>query len=290
MIKTNATKNKVAEIVTAKILKALENGTVPWSRPWVSGLQRSFVSHKRYSGINQWVLQLEAEEKGYTSNQWLSFNEAIKHGDVTGQQSVPVVFFTTFEPKDTKTDKQKEEERQVFRVLRYYRVFNACQVKGLKFTEQKDKTLEKLPTPEAICASYLTREHIEYSEGGDKAYYSPSSDAIKLPVVNNFKSIEARYATLFHEMTHSTGHKSRLDRFNKDTPAVFGSVDYSKEELVAELGSSMLCHVLGIDPDIDQSASYIASWLRALKNDKSLLVSASSRADKAVSYITGGAI
>lgn len=270
--------NQVATIVTNKILEKIEAGTLPWRKPWANGWQASYISKRPYTGFNQILLQMEAQEQNFSSNLWLTFNQASKLGKVSkGSKSTPIIFWGMGED-DTATD--KDGKPKTYRFMRYYRVFNACQVEGLKLEESK---FQLKPKAESVAKDYLTREKIELRHGGNRACYSPSLDNITLPPQAQFKDSAGYYSTLFHEITHSTGHKSRLDR---ELSTSFGTDDYSKEELIAELGACMVCHHTGITPELDNSASYIKGWSKALKDNRNLIISASSKAQKAFEYIT----
>jgi len=271
---------KVAEIVTNQIIEELEKGVIPWREQWASRYQVNVKSKKPYQGINQLLLQMVAKKEKYTSNQWLTFNQAVQlGGSVEGQKSVPVVFWkiTDYAKKDDAGD--LEVKQSAF--MRYYRVFNADQVSGVEF--------EVLPEPEKIeaekiASDYLKRENIELTEAGNEAYYTPSEDSITIPSRSQFVTAEDRIGVLFHEMVHSTGHPKRLARRKADERRSFGSTEYSKEELIAELGACLLCYKSGIE-QVQQSAAYVQSWLKALKNDRNMIISASSQAEKAANYI-----
>jgi antirestriction protein ArdC len=277
--------SKVHEIITEKIVAKLEEGTIPWRKPWDASADWpcNLISKKPYRGINPLLLGMESRSTQY----WLTFNQAKKIGASVrkGEHSTVIIFWTWLEPKSAKT----EEEKQAGKIpmLRYYRVFNADQCENIP-----DKYI---PAPEArpdiptiercenLVAAVPNPPAIDHT-GGNRAYYRPSTDTISLPERNQFHTPEAYYATLFHELTHSTGAETRLNRKDFGT-AFFGDEAYSKEELVAEMGAAFLCAETGIEqPIIDNSAAYIASWLKALKNDKRLVVTAAAQAQKAYDY------
>jgi antirestriction protein ArdC len=172
-------------------------------------------------------------------------------------------------------------------MLRYYRVFNLDQVSGIKKPALENMpAFESIKEAEAIAAKY--QEEIEVTHGGSRAYYQPSSDSIRMPDRETFDGSAEYYSTLFHEFTHSTGHKSRLNRAGITETHFFGDEIYSKEELVAEMGAAMLCGVIGIEnKTIKNSASYIQSWLAKLKDDKKLVIHAAAAAQKAADFILG---
>lgn len=182
----------------------------------------------------------------------------------------------------------EEGEEKSIPLLRYYRVFHLDDVEGIETKiEPVLEEFNPIEKAEDVIKGYITCPKI--IEDTDGAWYSPEKDIIGIPDKKQFKTEEKYYATLFHESIHSTGHKSRLDRFTKENNinVAFGSEKYSKEELTAEIGSAMLCCYCGIDNVIENSASYIESWLKPLKNDKNFIIQASSKAQKAYDYILG---
>ena len=276
----------VHEIITETIMKKLEEGVVPWQRPWVGGTGApiNLKSKKEYRGINVWLLGCQ----GYNSPYWASFKQISEFGGSVkkGEHSSLVVFW---KPVAKRTVEEEDGEDLVFEkpsfILRYYRAFNINQTEGLedhipKVEENKFDPIEKC---EEIITDMPNAPEIKY--GKPKAYYSPVEDYVGLPKRESFKSPEGFYATAFHELVHSTGHKSRLSRNLQNG---FGSEKYSKEELIAEMGASFLCGTAGIENTvIDNSAAYIASWLKALKDDKKMVVFAASAAQRAAEYILG---
>ena len=267
---------KIYEMITNQIIEKLEKGTVPWQKPWVNGIARNWKTQKEYRGIN--IMLLDGGEYA-TFKQIKEAGGKIKKGE----KSQIVVFWKMVETKDKETD-----EKITIPLLRYYRVFKIGeQTEGI---EPKHKKVEfdhdTIEQAEKIKADYMGKPTFTYNSG--KAYYNPSADLINVPPIKDFKTAEEYYSTLFHAMIHSTGHKDRLNRKELTQLASFGSETYSKEELTAEIGASMLCGLTGIiNQTIDNSASYIQSWLKALKNDKSLIISASQKAQKAVDHIQG---
>lgn len=278
----------VYDIVTNTILEKLEQGIIPWKRPWNGlGSPMNVVSKKEYQGINRFLLDISR----FDSNYWLTYKQAKQLGGSIkkGSRYTPIVYWNWLTKKDEKT--QKEVKVPLFR---YYRGFNLEQTEGLEEVveqlkeEEHTRKLNFHPIQECekLVNSYPNAPPIEH--GGNRAYYHPLSDYIKIPVKENFHSIPEYYSTLFHELTHSTGHPKRLNRKGIADPTYFGSYEYSKEELIAEMGTSFLCTLPGIDNDtLENSTAYIQGWLSKLKNDKTLLVSAAAQAEKAVTYIRG---
>lgn len=270
------------EQITNTIIKRMEAGIIPWHKPWETGVSApSNISGHFYRGINFWNLLLY----DYPSPFWLTFNQISQLGGKVkkGEKGTMVVFWKLL---------SAEQDEQVKRIplLKYYYVFNVSQAEGL--------TDIKLPAhPEPFNNDFTPLEKAEniinswpdaplLTHGGDRAFYSPGLDTVTMPLAKHFRSSEEYYSTLFHEFTHSTGHRSRLNRHESIKDHKFGSKDYSHEELVAEMGAAFLCGVTGIEnKTIDNSTAYIQSWIRTFKNDPKVLVIAASQAQKACDYI-----
>ena len=278
--------------VTDEIIKQMEAGIIPWKKGWkaISGAYNA-KNKKYYSFLNQLAL---GRPGAYASfKQWQELNCKIKKGAKASY--VIEWFYKIYTFTDTDKDEDGNEiknERQYKKWYpRVYPVFHESQVEGYKAPE-----LDEIEKPDPIEAAEDVIKNYKAFSGirdiitdrqSDKAYYSPVGDYIQVPMIDQYKEASEYYSTLFHEMTHSTGHSSRLDRGLDNKLAAFGSQDYSKEELVAELGAAMCCTRLGIDtPETTtNSAAYLQGWLKQLKNDKSLLISAASYAEKATRYI-----
>lgn len=267
---------KVYELVTQKIIEKLEKGVVPWKVPFQNHIAVNWKTQKPYRGIN--VLLLDPGE-------YATYKQIKQHGGKIkkGEKSQIAVFWKWLEYPD----EENEEEIKRIPFLRYYRVFEInTQVEGLKskrkFVEYQHDPIEKA---EQIIAGYKNPPKITFQPRG--AWYRPSDDLVNMPDKKEFESIHEYYSTFFHELVHSTGHKKRLNRkgvINVERT----SKEYAREELIAEIGASMLCGIAGIDNEIiDNSASYIQYWLRRLKNDPKLVVHASQQAQKACDYILG---
>ena len=274
----------VYEMVTERIIKQLEQGTIPWQKPWTGVRSGAFnrVSKKPYSLINQAILEKPGEYA--TFKQWKDLGGHIKKG----AKAEMVVFWKIIDVEE-KNDKGEIEKKKL-PLLRYYNVFHISQVEGVEPLKEKLNTeIEPIEEADRIIKEYVDREHITFKECiSDKAFYRPMTDTVVVPLKEQFKNTNSFYQVAFHEITHSTGAQKRLDRDIKEL-APFGSEIYSKEELVAELGSAFLINHLGIETEgtFQNSASYIESWLKVLKNDNKFIISASSKAEKAVNYILG---
>lgn len=278
-------KTNVYEMVTERIIAELEKGIIPWEKPWTGVRSGAYnrVSKKPYSLLNQMLLKHTGEYATY--KQWQDLGGQVRKGE----KSEIVVFWKIFETEETNKDTGEKETKKI-PLLRYYNVFHISQVEGVKplKPEQLNDEVEPIEEADKIITDYITREHIEFTEcRSNEAYYSPSSDRVVVPMKEQYTVINEYYSTTFHELTHSTGHKSRLNRLETGAVAAFGGTEYSKEELVAEIGSASLMNLLGIETvkTFRNSAAYIQSWLQVLRNDNKFIVSASSKAEKAVNYI-----
>lgn len=278
-------KINVYDMVTTRIIAELEDGVIPWEKPWTGVRSGAYnrVSKRPYSLLNQMLLKHTGEYATY--KQWQDLGGQVKKGE----KSEIVVFWKIFETEETNKDTGEKETKKI-PLLRYYNVFHISQVEGVEplKPEQLNDEVEPIEEADKIITDYITREHIEFTEcRSNEAYYSPSSDRVVVPMKEQYKVINEYYSTTFHELTHSTGHKSRLNRLETGAVAAFGGTEYSKEELVAEIGSASLMNLLGIETvkTFRNSAAYIQSWLQVLRNDNKFIVSASSKAEKAVNYI-----
>ena len=279
------TKANVYEMITNRIIAELEKGNIPWKRPWTGVRSGAYnrITKKPYSIINQILLKYSGEYA--TFKQWSELGGHIKKGE----KSEIVVFWKIYQKEEINEETGEKEVRKI-PVLKYYNVFHISQVEGVKPLEVPFKEVEPIEEADKIITMYVNREHLDFKElPSNKAFYSPSRDRVVVPMKEQYENINEYYSTTFHELTHSTGHKSRLDRLETGAIASFGSETYSKEELVAEIGSASLMNMLGIETPqtFKNSTAYIQNWLQVLKNDNKFIVSASSRAEKAVNYILG---
>jgi antirestriction protein ArdC len=277
----------VQEIITETIVKQLEQGVAPWRKPWSTSSPRNLITKKPYRGLNVFLLA----SQGYGSCYWLTFNQAKQLGAHVrqGEKSSLVMFWKIDGLVRRKIDSNGEpaDEKGKSFLLRYHRVFNVEQCDGLKALYGDDcKPVNPIAECESIADHMPNPPRIEQHS---QAFYRPSADMVGMPSRNCFESPEAYYSTLFHELTHSTGHKSRLNRFEETaTDHQFGSESYSKEELVAEMGAAMLAGTAGIShATLGNSASYLQTWVTRLKSDSRLIISAASQAQKAADYILG---
>ncbi len=279
--------------VTDKILRALEKGCVPWIRPWTDNPGTREIpmnAHGRqYRGINRVLLGMEQFAAGYTTQQWFTRRMANEAGGHIrkGEKGTPVVLFRPVDRKpsadgdpDPNQNNAKEDSRRYW-VYRFYHVWNRDQLEGV----------DAVPAPAPIARGSTAHRHgladmlflstdAEVRYGGNRAYYAPGPDHIRLPLPEQFSGVDGFHATRLHELVHWTGHASRLAR----KYGSFGSPDYAREELVAEMGSAFLCDWCGLEAEL-QHPEYIASWLKVLNDDRSAVIVAASQAQKAFDFL-----
>ena len=280
--------SRVYEIVTQRIIAMLEKGVIPWRRPWKGAAPQNLITRKPYRGINSLILGFSGSSFFITFNQARAIGAHIKKG----AQGLPVVFWKFLDRKSSEQLQEDEEstgtKNRRTPLLRYYTVFRIEDVEGIpenKLPEIiKASAVEPIEQAERIVENMPQRPEINY--GGNSAFYKPSADSVTVPVKGLFGKIEEYYSTLFHELTHATGHVSRLARKSLESYAPFGSEEYSREELVAEMGAGFLCAAAGIDNStLDNSASYIDHWMKALKADPRAVIVAAGQAQKAADFI-----
>jgi antirestriction protein ArdC len=292
----------VYQMVTDRVLEQIEQGIIPWHKPWNAAtlsedaLAISYTSRKPYSFLNQMLLGRNGE--------WLTFNQVKERGCniKKGAKAGIVVFYKQIQVTRTarvRNAEGEEHDKEVkcnIPVLKYYHVFHIEDCEGIeskiKVTEQpKENKQQPIKRAERVVKDYLTTQpllKLHNDKPSNRAYYSPMWDEITVPMLSQYQEKEEYYSTLFHEMVHSTGHSTRLNR-EDGMGNKFGSHDYSREELVAELGSAMLCTNIKIDTEVafKNSVAYIKGWASKLKEDTKAIVWAASRAEKAARYILG---
>ena len=271
----------IYQAITDRITAQLEQGVIPWHKPWIVSGKACAISRstgKPYSLLNQLILGKPGE--------YATFAQIKQEGGriKRGAKAQFIVFWKWIEQED----KDNPGEVKKIPFLRYYNVFHLDDCDGL---QPKHKTaaaqpLEPDAAADAIISDYLTRSGVKLEHRpGDRAFYRPSTDTVVLPEMEQFTERAEYYSTAFHELAHSTGHASRLNRLT--ATAHFGNEEYSKEELVAEIGAAALVNHAGLETSgsFRNSAAYVQSWLKALQNDKRLIVSAAGQAEKACSLI-----
>ena len=284
----------VYQMVTDRIMEQLKQNIIPWHKPWVGGLMGgeaiNYVSRKPYSCLNQLLLGRDGEY--LTFRQIKQLGGSVKKGAKAGM----VVFYTMVKidkSKNNEDGKENKVEEYQYPVLRFYNVFHISDTVGI---ESKVKAVvpeidnEPIEEAEKVINDYLDREKkLEFinDQPSSRAYYSPLNDRVVVPMLSQYKVREEYYSTTFHELVHSTKQPYRCDRKSEDKRVAFGSKDYSREELVAEIGSAMICNKVGINCEtaFSNSVAYIQGWLKALADDNRCIVWAASRAEKAAKYI-----
>ncbi|SGZ09430.1 ArdC family protein [Moritella viscosa] len=293
-VKKSKAKNKakktvvdIYQMVTDKIIHALDNGVKPWACPWdrtqeFGQLPLNFKTQNHYSGINILLLWSETVDKGYSSPYWLTFNQVKEMGGnvIKGNKSTQLVFYKPWERENA------EGETEIIPMLKPFNVFNLDQIEGIEKPAVKPNIalVEKSGFVENKNAeNVISGTGIKIHHSGNQAFYRPSTDEITMPPKELFNHSDNYYSTILHEITHATGHKKRLDR---SMAGRFGSSDYAFEELIAELGSAFSCAELGIFGNGEtQHACYIASWLKKLNEDKKFIFQAAASAAKAHRWI-----
>jgi antirestriction protein ArdC len=312
------TKADVYESVTTQVIAALKEGTAPWRMPFISGYPVNIHHGKRYRGWNVFALMLESMAKGYGDSRWGTFKackeaavaqarsegrkiveKKVKRGRFTktlyneiiggqevffpggvkrGETGTHVIIWKRVEPTPAKLLADPEAKPYFF--LNQYVVFNAEQCDGILPLQRFDH--DPIQDAQDLVREYVSGGPLMQGATG-RAYYSPGDDLVNVPPMADFERVEAYYSTLYHELAHSTGHESRLDRLESTG---FGSGPYAKEELVAEMTAGFLCGIAGID-NLDQSAAYVKHWLGPLEDDATFVVNAASHAQKAADLILG---
>ncbi len=281
-----AVNKDIYQSITDRFIEQLKKGTVPWQKPWF-GVQ-NIVSRKPYRGINALLLG----SSDYQSPFWVSFKQALDLGGHVkkGEKSHPVIYYKILEKQDASGNLMVREDGRPARIpfIRWANVFNLDQTEGIEAPAITTPQHEGQPLEKAAAivanAKLCPIHHVGFA-----AVYSPTDDVIRLPAPTAFRSQEDYFLTLFHEAVHATGHGSRLDREGITQPAKFGSERYSKEELIAELGAAFLSNEAGIlnQVQFDNSAAYLASWIKKFENDPRMIVSAASQAQRSADFVLG---
>lgn len=287
--------SKIYDQITERILKAMDSGQIPWKKSWIN--PQGSVSHatgKPYSLLNQ-LLLLDADEEvtdlvSFKSREFATFNQIKAEGGhiKKGSKSKWLVFSKEWKKESTDAE-TGDKTVEVIPVLRWYNVFEVGCCEGIKRKYEPERfDNDPIAEAERVIDEYFNREDctLEVTETG-RASYSPSKDRVKMPMLSQFTTAEAYYSTIFHEMVHSTGASGRCDRDLKLLDE--NREDYSKEELVAELGAAYMMNRLGLDNSKTEhnTAGYLQSWMKALQNDRRMFVSAAAKAEAAVNYILG---
>jgi len=276
--------------VTSRIVAELEAGRLPWVQPWgrsggaAAALPHNAHSGRAYSGINILILWGAVIEAGWPSQGWLTFRQALEAGGNVrkGERGTTVVYADRFIPKGEAERAERDGgDARAVPFLKSFTVFNVAQCEGLA----EGIGIDPAPLPEReivpVAEAVIAASEVDFRVGGDKAFYVPAHDFVQVPPQLAFFDQVNFYRTALHELTHATGHASRLDR---KLINAFGSKDYAREELVAEMGSAFLCATLGIQPSV-RHADYIGSWLEVLREDNRAIFRAASLASKAADWL-----
>jgi antirestriction protein ArdC len=292
--KFNAEANRedVYSRVTAKVIADLEKGVIPWAKPWDAGPADGSIMRplrhngEPYAGINILMLWMAAEEQGYASPTWMTYRQALQYGGQVrkGERGTPVVYASTYTKEEEDAD-SGDAVKKTIPFLKTYTVFNVTQIEGLPggfygAPAPAESLIERIENAE----SFFAATGADVRHGGNRAFYDPQADYIRMPPFETFRDAQSYYATLGHETCHWTRAPTRLDRsFDRKR---WGDEGYAQEELVAELGAAYLCADLGLSPVVrEDHAAYIASWLTVLKDDKRAIFSAASHAQRALDYL-----
>lgn len=302
----NSPKMSTPELILQRITEQLEQGTVPWRKPWTAnqaafGSGLNIVSHKPYNGINRLLTSLQ----GFQSRYWGSFAQWSDVGGHVrkGERGTPIVFWSVVDRKNSQssnasskpTNPRNPKDDKLF-ILKHSTIFNLDQIDGVDSLKKIESEASQRPVAafapidaaQRLLDAYLARDgHLTMRHGASSASYLPMKDTILMPGGADFTESAEYYSTAFHELIHSTGHIDRLARDGVVHFDRFGSHQYSKEELIAELGSAFLCGHVGISPAVlANQAAYIASWLQVLKNNSPrLIIDAASAAQKAAALV-----
>lgn len=279
----NASSKDVYAIINEKIIEQLDMGTIPWLKPWTDGgIPQNLITKRRYHGINVMLLAME----GFEHNQFITFKQLNEiGGKVRKGEKGHLVVYWKVEKRTPESEPQIASDAiKQKAILRYYYVFNVSQCEKIpeKYIPEARQASE-LINCEAILSAMPQKPVIKHKE--QSAYYNPKEDFINMPKKRSFKTDASYYSTLFHELVHSTGHASRLNRRTLSEMAKFGSEIYSQEELVAEMGTCYMQSFAGITSEFQRSTAYIQGWLEKLKNDRLFIFQAASAAQKATDFI-----
>lgn len=276
--------------ITDFVIEQLEHGEVIWRKGWNElGLPQNIVSGNQYKGWNSFLLNFITMHKGFKTPYFITYKQAMSAGGTIrrGQKGFTIIYWATVENKSKIIEVDGEEEFLTYRLPKGHTVFNIDQTQGItypKIEKQLRSHTEKIYACEKLIDAMPKKPTVMH--GRDEPYYNKITDCISIPPVEQFCSDEQYYATLFHELAHSTGHTTRLNRSELMQADGFGKEQYSKEELTAELAAAFLCAVSGIEQQtINNSAAYIKSWLKVLRNDKKLILKAATQAQAATGFI-----
>lgn len=291
-VKQTSAYKDIYDETTEMVIKLLEEGKVMWQCSWKDQeLPKNFSTNTYYRGWNVFLLNFHSMIKSYPTTEYLTFKQAVALGGKIrkGEKGIKIIYWATIKAKADKESiiEVPEEDKKTKMVPKHYVVFNIAQTEDIPQKEKQPiqlTSLEKIDNCERVINEMPNRPGLNLD--GSRAFYQPTLDLVVVPSLSRSIGAEEYYSTLFHELAHSTGHLSRLNRKELMESDGFGKTAYAKEELTAEMTATYLCAVTGIgQPTIANSAAYIESWLKALKNDKRLIITAAAQAQKAADYI-----
>lgn len=270
----------IYQLVTDRILEQLEKNIIPWRKPWVGGMPVNYMTQKSYQGINLLLLPYGGE--------WITYKQCTElDGNVKKREkSSMIIFFKMVE----KEDEDNPDQQKVYPCIKYSNVFHISQCEGVtsKLPDSEPSDIDLIERAENVISSYVTRANLDLQtiRGSNRAFYDLVKDSITLPDISQFTNSNDYYSVAFHELAHSTGHKERLNRWT-DSKVSFASIDYSKEELVAEIGASMVMNMLDLEiPEtFENSIAYIDGWRKKIKSDNKIIVSSANLAQKSANLI-----
>ena len=287
----------IAEVhaqITEGLIAMMEQGIAPWSKPWiVRGMDdimapKNGISGRKYTGFNSLYLSFLMHENGWDDPRFYTMDSLPEGMKVRKGSKSTIVIFNKSTQRDVEND-EGEVETKTSWFQRYYRVFNGTQIEGLPAFEKPEVEVEdhiesdeQYPEAELIVSEWVATLGGGLWGGSDRAYYTPSMDSITMPDAEQFITLAAYYQTLFHEIAHSTGHESRINRLEKDG---FGTSTYAKEELIAEFAAAFLCANTEVPLNEEQSAAYLKGWAAKCKDEPKLLFSAANAAQYAANMV-----
>ena len=288
----------IAEIhtqITEGLIAMMEQGVAPWSRPWiVRGINdamapKNGISNRRYTGFNSLYLSFLMEENKWKDPRFYTMSSLPEDAKVIKGSKSTIVIYNKKTEREVEDESTGEVDIETSWFQRYYRVFNGSQIEGIDpfvmpepNTEEYEHEDNGYPEADLLATEWCDTLSGGLDHGSDRAYYTPSIDSITMPDTAQFKELSAYYQTLFHEIAHSTGHKSRADRIETTS---FGTDKYAKEELVAEFAAAFLCANTEVPLDESQSAAYLKGWAKKCKEEPKLLYSAANAAQYAASMV-----
>jgi len=287
------TNKDIYRAITDRIINGLEKGKIPWRKTWKGAgeMPKNFISKKPYRGVNAFVLFFNLIDKGFSSPYYLTFKQVQTLGGKVkkGSKSELIVFWQWLIRETEERDASGQPKKKKIPFLKYYRVFNIEQTEGIKYETNNIQISEfqQIDNAEKFVVDFKDKPPVNH--GGSRACYRPLDDVIMMPQPETFENEPEYYGTLFHELTHSTGHKERLNREGVTESDGFGREQYSREELTAEIGTAFICALTGISNEKleENQQAYINGWISKLKSDPKLIFVASGRAQKAVDYMQG---